>query len=159
MSNAFSGLEMLRIASLMEDEGMKFYMEGAKNTSGEVKNFLESAAEQEKAHKEVFVKMYNDLSAKKGNENDFEYVFDAEVTGYLKGLIENQVFDNKTSSSNEAFKDFKSAVQESLKNEERTVEIYTKMYSGITDPEAKRIMEKIIDEEKTHVEYFKSLLS
>lgn len=156
MSNTFSGLEMLKIAMIMEDEGRKFYNEGAKNTSGDVKKFLMAAADQELGHKRIFSKMYDDLSSKKSE--DYEYMFEPEVTAYLKSLIENQVYDKKEINQEAAFKDLKSAVEQSAKTEELTVEVYKKMYEGITNPEAKAIMEKIIEEEQAHVDYFKSLL-
>ncbi|MGE5629320.1 MAG: ferritin family protein [Solirubrobacterales bacterium] len=154
-TNTFNGLEMLKIAITMEEEGFKFYTEGAKNTSGDVKEFLTAAAAQEWVHKEVFSKQYEGLLNEKGDT--YEYIFDSEVSAYLKALIENKVFDNEEKNKN-AFKDFKSAVEQSVKSEELTVSVYEKMYEGITNPEAKAIMEKIINEEKAHVTYFKSLL-
>lgn len=155
-TNSFNGLEMLKIAMIMEDEGREFYTEGAKNTTGEVKKFLLDAAAQELGHKEIFSRMYDDLSSKK--DDSYEYMFETDVTGYLKGLIENQVFDKKEVPKKDAFKDMKSALEESAKTEERTVEIYKKMYEGITNPEAKEIMKKIIDEEVEHAAYFRGLL-
>jgi rubrerythrin len=155
-TNTFNGLEMLKIAMIMEDEGREFYTEGAKNTVGDVREFLLGAAAQELGHKEIFSKMYDDLASKKSDS--YEYMFEADVTGYLKGLIENQVFDKKEAPNKDAFKDMKSALEASAKTEERTVEIYKKMYEGITNPEAKEIMKKIIDEEVEHAAYFRSLL-
>jgi len=155
MSNSFSGLEMLKIAILMEDEGYNFYKNGIENTSGEVKKFLLNAAEQESMHKENFSKLYDEMSA--GKEEESEYLFDNEVAKFLGGLIENQVFDKKAKQK-DAFKDLKSAVKNSLNTEELTVKIYTELYKGIKHEEAKEIMTKIIEEEKQHVEYFKNLL-
>jgi rubrerythrin len=155
MLNTFNGAEMLSIAIAMEDEGRKFYLEGAKNTTGEVKAFLQAAADQELGHKEIFTRMYDDMLQKKGDT--FEYVFDPDVASYLKSLIENRVFD-KGEKNKDAFKDMKSAVEQAVKTEELTVKVYEKMYEGITEPDAKSIMENIIDEEKAHVVYFKSLL-
>jgi rubrerythrin len=156
MANTFNGLEMLKIAMLMEDEGSKYYMEGAKNASGEVKEFLLTSAKQELEHKEAFSKMYDDLLNKKGE--GFEYLFEPEVMSYLRSLIDNSAFDNKGAIIKDAFKDVKSAAEESAKAEQRTVDIYERMYEGISDPEAKAIMKKIIDEEVAHVAYFKNLI-
>ncbi len=155
MLNTFNGAEMLSIAVAMEDEGRKFYLEGAKNTTGDVKAFLQAAADQELGHKEIFSKMYDDMLEKSGDS--VEYVFDPEVASYLKSLIENRVFDNNEKNK-DAFKDLKSAVEQAVGTEELTVKVYEKMYEGITEPAAKTIMEKIIDEEKAHVVYFRSLL-
>lgn len=152
--NTFSSLEMLKIAMLMEEEGFKFYRNGAKNTSGEVKDFLTIAAAQESAHKEYFSKLYDQIANEKGEYD--EYLFEPEVTSYLRAIIENQVFDKNENL--DAFKDFKSAVEQSVKAEELTVDVYKKMYAGIKEPKTKALMEKIIDEEVSHATYFKSLL-
>lgn len=154
-NNSFSGLEMLKVAILMEEEGYNFYRNGANNTSGKTKEFLIAAASQEFFHKEKFLQLYDEL--KKGDEAGSEYLYDEEVTNYLRSLIENHVF-NKKDEPKEAFKDFESAVLSSLKTEELTVTVYNEMYKGISNHTAKEVMQKIIEEEKQHVEYFKNLL-
>lgn len=154
-NNTFSGLEMLKIAMLMEEEGYTFYKNGANNTTGKTKEFLLAAASQEFIHKEKFSQFYDDLSKRK--ETDSEYLYDEEVSGYLRGLIENQVY-NKKEDPTDAFKDLKSAVESSLNTEKLTVKIYTEMYKGVTNEDDKKIMSRIIDEEKQHVEYFTKLL-
>lgn len=154
-NNTFSGLEMLKIATLMEEEGYNFYKNGANNTTGKTREFLLAAASQELDHKEKFLQFYNDLSASK--EVESEYLYDDEVTKYLRALIENQVY-NKKDESKDAFKDLKSAVKSSLKSEELTVKIYTEMYNGVSQDDAKEVMSKIIEEEKQHVEYFAKLV-
>lgn len=155
MSNSFSALEMLKIAILLEEEGYKFYKNGANNTSGKLKEFLLSAQEQEFLHKEKFEKLYKEFEAK--NEAAAEYLYDNDVSGYLRAMIENQVFKKDEEYKN-AFVDLKTAVKNSYSTEVRTVEIYTKMYEGITDEEAKSVMNVIINEEKDHVAYFEKLL-
>ncbi len=130
-------------------------MNGANKTSGKTKEFLIAAASQEFFYKEKFLQLYDEL--KKGDEAGSEYLYDEEVTNYLRSLIENQVF-NKKDEPKEAFKDFESAVLSSLKTEELTVTVYNEMYKGISNHTAKEVMQKIIEEEKQHVEYFKNLL-
>lgn len=155
-SNTFNGLEILKIAILMEEEGRNFYTNGAKHTTGKIKDFLLAAAGQEFFHKEQFTKLYNDLSNRK--DVDYDYLFDAEVTSYLKALIEDKVFDKKEPSE-DAFKDLKSAVEYAVKSEKLTVEVYTKMYQGIAEGEVKEVLFKLIDEEKAHIDYFTKLLN
>ena len=152
MSNTFSGLEMLKIAILMEEEGADFYQKGAKNTTGEVREFLLNTADQELSHKELFSKLYDEMSL--GKES--EYLFDEEVTKYLAGLTENQVF-NKNENL-DAFKDLTTAVKSSLDKEELTVKIYSELYDGVKDEGAKEVMSRIINEEKQHVAYFENLI-
>lgn len=152
--STFNGLEIIRTAILMEDEGSKFYTDCAKYASGKVKDFLLIAAGQEFVHRDKFQKIYNDLS--KDNNADYSYLFDEETTSYLKALIENQVFDKKDQPK-DGMKDIKSALEYAVKSEELTVELYTKMYSGIINNEVKAIIAELIEEEKSHVEYFQML--
>lgn len=154
MSNTFSGLEMLKIAIMMEVEGADFYQKGAENTTGEVRDFLLNAASQELLHKDMFSKLYGEMS--EGKEEETEYLFDQEVTKYLAGLTENQVFDKNRNI--DAFKDLLTAVKNSLDTERLTVKVYSELYKGVKDEGAKEVMDKIINEEKEHVAYFENLL-
>lgn len=155
MSNTFSGLEMLKIAIMMEVEGADFYQKGAENTTGEVRDFLLNAASQELLHKDMFSKLYGEMSA--GKEEETEYLFDQEVTKYLAGLTENQVFDKNRNI--DAFKDLLTAVKNSLDTERLTVKVYSELYKGVKDEGAKEVMDRIINEEKEHVAYFENLLN
>ena len=70
MSNTFNGLEMLKIAILMEEEGRAFYTNGAKYTTGKLKDFLLATAGQEFIHKERFSTLYNNLASKKDRSEE-----------------------------------------------------------------------------------------
>ena len=155
INNSFSGLEMFKIAILMEEEGYDFYTNGANHTTGKTKEFLLFAAGQEFIHKEKFTKLFNDL--KTTEESDSDYLFDIEVTKYLRNLIENQVFDKKEQPK-DAFKDFKSAITYSLKAEMLTISVYTQMYERISQKDILEMLSIIIDEEKSHAAYFSKLL-
>lgn len=150
----FNGLEIIRTAILMEEEGSRFYTDCAKHATGKVKDFLLIAAGQEFVHKDKFQKIYNDLSSNK--EADYSYLFDEETTSYLRSLIENQVFD-KSGQPKDGFKNIKAALEYAVKSEKLTVEVYIRMYSGITNNEVKAVLEELIEEEKTHVDYFQML--
>ncbi len=154
-NNTFSQLEMLKISMLMEEEGYNSYKSGADNTTGEVREFLLNSANEELSHKGYFSNLYNKMS--EGKELESEYLFDDEVTKYLRLLIENQVYDRKDEKK-DSFKDLKSAVKSSLESEELTVRVYTEMYNGITQDDAKEVLNKIIEEEKQHAEYFAKML-
>ncbi len=154
-SDTFSELEILKIAILMEDEGASFYTNGAKHTTGKIKDFLLFAAGQEFVHKEKFTKLYNYLLDKSEEGND--YLFDSDVTAYLKALIENSVFDKRLNAE-DAFKDLPSALEYALKSEKLTVEVYTKLYEGIRNSEAKEVLSALIKEEKSHIDYFTELI-
>ena len=155
INNSFSGLEMFKIAILMEEEGYDFYTNGANHTTGKTKEFLLFVAGQEFIHKEKFTKLFNDL--KTTEESDSDYLFDIEVTKYLRNLIENQVFDKKEQPK-DAFKDFKSAITYSLKAEMLTISVYTQMYERISQKDILEMLSIIIDEEKSHAAYFSKLL-
>ncbi len=152
----FNALEILKIAISMEEEGMQFYANGAKYTDGKLKDFLLHAAVQERQHKERFQKLYNDFLEKKDRFND-DYLFDPDVSAYLKSLAENEVFQKKPQKE-DAFTDVRSAAQQAVEAEETTVALYTRMYEGAQYEEMKEMLAALIEEEKAHVEYFKGLL-
>jgi len=154
-SNTFSGLEMFKIAMLMEDEGYNFYINAANNTKGKAMEFLLVAAGQEFIHKEKFKKLFNELRTNK--ETDSEYLFDPEVSKYLSNLIENQVF-NKEEKPKNVFTDLKSTLAYALKMEELTIVVYTKMYESISEKDVTAILSSILEEEKAHAAYFSKLL-
>ncbi|HBC95212.1 MAG TPA: rubrerythrin family protein [Clostridium sp.] len=154
-NGSFSILEMLKIAILMEEEGYKFYTNGIKHTTGKVQKFLKVAAGQEFVHREKFQKLYDKISRNKQIES--EYLLDSEVSGYLRGLIEDRVFD-KTEQPEDAFKDLKTAIQHAIETERLTVQVYSHMYNGISKKDAKDMLSVILKEEKSHVEYFSKLL-
>lgn len=152
-SNNFNVSEMLKVAILMEDEGYKFYTNGAKYTTGKTKKFLISAAGQEFIHKEKFQKLFDETS----KSNEYDYLFDDEITRYLKNLIENKVFSQKEQPEN-AFSDLKTAIEHALKSEELTIEVYSQLYKGIPENGTKNMLSIIIEEEKGHAAYFSKLL-
>jgi rubrerythrin len=90
------------------------------------------------------------------NENDYSYLFDEETSLYLKALIENKVFD-KIEKPHVISGDLKSAFEYAIKSEKLTVDVYTKMYSGINNKEVKEVLAQLIEEEKSHVSYFEKL--
>lgn len=155
INNTFSGLEMFKVAILMEEEGYDFYSNGANYTTGKTKEFLLATAGQEFIHKERFTKLFNELTNNK--EADSDYLFDTVVTKYLRNLIENQVF-NKNERPKDAFKDLKSALTYSLKAENLTISVYTQMYERVSQKDVSEVLSVIIQEEKAHAEYFSKLL-
>jgi rubrerythrin len=154
-SNTFSALEMFKIAILMEEEGYNFYTNGANHTKGKTKEFLLVAAGQEFIHKEKFTKLFNELSS--NNKSDSQYLFDPEVTKYLRNLIDNQVF-NKEEKPKDAFTDLKSALTYALKSEQLSISVYTKMYESVLQNDVTGILSIILEEEKAHAAYFSKLL-
>ncbi len=156
VEGSFSGLEILTIAMAMEDEGMNFYKKGAGNTKGQLRLFLLNAAEQERIHKEKFENVYNIMIKNKTGIED-DYLFDPDVSSYLKSMVKKEVFD-RTPVDKDAFEDLKSSVVYALNAEETTVALYTKMYESSKHEEIKELLSIMIEEEKAHVKYFKSLL-
>ncbi len=152
----FNGLEVLKIAITMEEEGMQFYTQGASRTQGRLKEFLMHAAGQERLHKEAFEKLYDKLMKEKQDFDD-TYLFDEQVEGYMRMFAQNEVFKKDAPKEN-AFDDLKEAVCYAIKAEETTIELYTRMYTGAKYAEMKVMLEKMIQEEEEHVEYFKQLL-
>lgn len=150
--STFNGLEVIKTAILMEEEGIDFYTQSAKLSEGKIKDFLLIAAGQEFAHRDKFQTIYDELLSK--SDIDFNYLFDDETNGYLKILIENQVFKKDKPKE---YINLLEVLEEAVRSEKHTIELYSRMYSGVRLPEVKAVIEKIMEEEKHHAEYFEIL--
>ena len=155
ITKTFTGLQMFKFAELMEEEGYNFYINGARDTTGETKEFFLFAARQEFIHKKRFAELSIQLENILKTETVF--TFNTEVSKYLAGLIKNRVF-NKKEKTNDSVKDLKSALAWSLKYEMISLNIYTQMYETVSQNDIKIILSIIIKEEKIHVSYLSKRL-
>ena len=155
ITNTFTGLEMFKFAEIMEEEGYNFYINGARNTAGETKEFFLFAARQEFIHKKKFAEF--SIQLENILKTETEFTFNKEVSKYLAGLVKNRVF-NKKEKTNDSVKDLKSALAWSLKFEMISLNIYKQMHESVSQNDIKIILSIIIKEEKVHVSYLSKML-
>ena len=135
INNAFTGIEMFKFAILMEEESYNSYIHAANYTTGKTKEFCTFAARQELIHKKNFERLSIELKTNLKIQTD--YIFDKEISTYLKDLIKNRVF-NKKEQTNDEFKDLKEALAHSIKYEKIAINVYTQMYERVFQNEDRK---------------------
>jgi rubrerythrin len=146
----FRATDIVEMAMELEKSGEIFYDAVAKKaTSPDVSALFEELAEQEKYHYAVFSKMTGtvwDQSAFTGDEWD-QYLM------YLQATIKSAFFEgsDKALSLAEQVTDEKVALQMALDFEKETMLFFYDLLDKVPEAE-KSMVQRIIDEEKTHVQ-------
>jgi len=149
--DVYSANEIIELAVLIEESGYEYYKQALKRKELdlETKNLLEFLCDQEKKHKDLFLKMRDkediiDLES----SNSWE-----EVSSFLKTIVNCKLFSNpdmaiiKAKESNTK----KELLQHALQFEKDTLLYYHSICRLVSDEHIKDIMEKIIVEEMSHI--------
>jgi rubrerythrin len=138
--------EVFEMAVQMEENGAAFYRKAADSTGNqEVKDLLNRLAVMEIEHKATFKKLRSEVV----NTKDRDAFFDPQGEGamYLKAIVDTKVFFEKaidTSSLEEVLKD-------AIWAEKDTTVFYLGIRQGMTEEDPKRKIDKIIEEEMSHI--------
>ncbi|NDL66175.1 ferritin-like domain-containing protein [Anaerotalea alkaliphila] len=149
METNFSELELITLAISMEEEGVKFYTDYAKKTTGELKEILLGLADDEKRHVHIFQKMYDEM--KKGQESE-EYLFDENVKEYFHSFAKSEAFSREP----KVVSTVKGALLVGVETEKATVDYYKNLMKYIQG-DAKDVLGRMIKEEVSHMERLKEL--
>src|SRR5690554_6127773 len=88
----FNDLEALEISISIEEKGERFYTKAAHMVENhDIVEMLEDLAEQERDHAQTFRDLYDGAAKNKENFDD-SYLFDPEVSAYLRAMVETSVF-------------------------------------------------------------------
>ena len=89
-----SALEIAKISCDIESDGVAFYNDAADAVSdAEMKSLFETLSEKEFEHLNTFRRLYAELDEKMGgSESASEYLFDDQITQYLKVISEGMIF-------------------------------------------------------------------
>lgn len=140
--------EILQLAIHMEEEGKKFYEKYANKADDDVKEvFLKLAADEVK-HTEYFQKLYDSLESQKD-----EFFFEEEVINFFNSYARSASFDRKI----EDFETARDAIKEGLSSERDTIDFYEQL-EKYAEPETKKMLKKIIEEETRHAKALEELL-
>jgi len=151
----YSGQEIIEIAIRIEENGYAFYsaaadiFRGSNNTKG---LFLDLAG-KELLHIAIFQK----LSEKFEPENfDFDQ---EEASGYISNLADTHIFGKKDAGITLAkkIKSTKETLEIAYKFENDSVDFYTELAKR-THSDSKKLIQKIIEEEKEHAAEIKEFL-
>ncbi len=92
MKPSFSNLEVIKFALGMEESGIEFYEEHAKNAKGEVKELFLRLADDERKHASYFQELFDNATS---NSDSFGYMFDESVTGFFNEYAKSEGFNRE----------------------------------------------------------------
>ena len=151
-------IELMQLAINIEKRGMEFY-EAAHSLAvdDKSKKLYRYLYNEEVKHMDLFTEIYSHIKDIV-NIND-DYLFDENVSAYLKSLVEEEVF--KTSvlkeSKNESTLD--NIVREAIKAEKNSILFYSEIALHTKDGEVLSILDLLIEEEKSHLVELTTLLN
>lgn len=135
--------DLFDIAYQVEAAGYSFYKNLAQEVSGDRADLFDSLADQERDHRrkfeEIFEEMKSDREEREGSWPE------KEVSSFLRSYGEFSVFDKHE----EVPEDYSKALKMAIEAEKDSIILYQDIKYLLRDREA---VEKIIDEEKDHLE-------
>ena len=135
--------EIISYAKIAEDNARKFYLDAAaKATQTNVRELLEALAAQEQKHKEYLEELDGKIKAKGTVPEVHEKV---RSLGYAK-MIEPQILD--------ADSDYKDVIEVAMQKEKEAIETYEHLFHYVEDPDAKKLFELLLQEERRHLAQF-----
>ena len=135
---------VLKVAIQMEKDGYDFYMKAASQTSsGMGESIFKSLAKDELLHLEVFQKIFEDRMGKEE--------WDALVNSGNK-YANLSIFPKDLAAVEGANPDTNEldALHMGMDSEKEAIDFYSKILAQTDDPEIKKLIEKIIHQEKDH---------
>lgn len=153
MQNTFNDLEALDIAIKIEERGERFYrmaLPFAENK--EIKDMLVELAEDEKDHADTFRGLYSEIAKSKENLDD-KYLYEAEVSAYLRSIADNSIFPSNEAQDAifKTIKDTKDVLKIGIQVEKDSIMFYTEMIIKAKYEGAKNAFRRLAKEEKAHL--------
>lgn len=137
-------LEAIKAAIQMEQDGYSFYKKAAAQTSSEMgRSIFESLANDELVHLDVFQKIFNETL----EENKWD-----DLVKSSKKYETVQIFpkDLKESKGANPDVDELDALRMAMESEQAAIDYYSQILQATDDPNIKKVIDIIIDQEKNH---------
>ena len=135
--------EIISYAKIAEDNARKFYLDAAaKASQSNVKELLEALAAQEAKHKEYLDELGKKIAEKGTVPEVHEKV---KSLGYAK-MIEPDKLDADAS--------YRDVIEVAMIREKEAIETYEHLFHYVDDPDAKKLFELLIAEERKHLAQF-----
>jgi len=154
MSIFFSGNELVEIAIGIEENGLAFYESVANKTKNrEAKVIYDYLAGEEKKHLTTFQNMQKTIGQYQPPES-----YAGEYMLYLKAQVDSHVFSNVKEAQEKAERapNETNALDIGIEAEKDSILYYSEMQKLVREPD-RRIVSKIIDEEKVHLRQLSDL--
>lgn len=137
--------EIISYAKIAEDNAKQFYLDAAaKATQSNVRELLEALAAQEQKHKDYLEELDTKIKAKGAPPEVHERV---RTLGYSK-MLEPQTLD--------ADSDYKDVIEVAMMKEKEAIETYETLFHYVEDPDAKKLFELLLEEERRHLKQFET---
>lgn len=137
-----TGKDLLSIAIKVESAGYSYYTKLAEKSSGELKNFFQELANQEREH----AKHFEEIMKKHENESDFATWQNEEVVGYAE--VYAKAFILPEIEKEEIPETILGALRKAIEVEKDSIIYYNEIKMLVPDPKP---VEEIIKEEKEHL--------
>ncbi|MBW7899639.1 hypothetical protein B188_10340 [Candidatus Brocadiaceae bacterium B188] len=147
----FNDAEALKIAMIIEEEGLEFYSILMKNAKdAKVKNIFSELALAEEKHLALFQKMYAEITSQ---TNPMQGCEDYTVDLYLKDLVDTGIFTKKGEARRVAMviKTDIDALKIGIQAEKDSILYYTEAAKNTRHKGGKKAFEQLIAEEKKHL--------
>jgi len=145
-----NALEITKIAMDMEKEGQAFYRKAAVIAGDEKSSSMFILlAEQEKRHSEMFYDLHELISQK--NQSSDEYLYDENVSLYMKALVENKVFKENEQDSIRTMNSIQDALRIGINSEKNSILFYNEIMRNTKSADVLGILALILEQEKKHL--------
>ncbi len=154
MSISFSGSELVDIAIGIERSGIAFYDTMAKSTKNNVaRDLFKYLADTEREHIKIFQGMRDEADTWQMPE-----AYAQEYDAYLRALVDSAIFTEKKMTSEMVAEadNYIQALELAIGAEKDSILFYNEM-SKVISPRAEVQLNKIITEEKSHLEKLSEL--
>jgi len=149
----FSANEVFEMAIEIEVKGQEFYKKAAADAENEeLKKILLDLAGMEVDHEETFKQMKKDLKISEKDANVFDP--ENEAAAYLKALADTKVFYEKEIDT----KSVKEVMKAAVTAEKDSIVFYLGMKSLVPEKKGQDKLDKIINEEMSHIRIITSKL-
>jgi len=153
----YNVLEITKIAMDMEKEGQDFYHKAAALVKDEkLRSIFVLLEEQEKRHGELFYDLHKTFS-KIHNLSD-EYLYDENVSLYMKALVQNKVFKEYELNQIKNMNSMKDAIHIGINSEKNSILFYNEIIKNSKSKEIIHVLSMILEEEKKHLVDLTNLL-
>jgi rubrerythrin len=136
--------DAIKTAIQMEKDGYSFYKKAAAQTKSEAgRDIFESLAQDEEVHLDVFQKMFQERIGRE--EWD-------DLVNSSKKYQDIPIFPKDLKSVEGANPDVNDldAIRMAMDSEKEAIDYYTEIWTLVTEEEVKKIINKIIDQERNH---------
>lgn len=146
----WSGAEALKIAIGIERDGLRFYTRAVEDVASlEAKELFRGLAKDEEEHLRVIEEEMRPAL----ESEDWRWADDELVESYLRNIERPEIFPGERGEgAAEWVKDDLEAIQIGIEAEKNSIKYYTTMAQQTTHPEGKAAFERLVEEEKAHLE-------